>query len=397
MVAAKLTERRLNELSPRPGQQYVVWDGAIAGFGVRVSPAGTRTFILKYRTIRGRVRWKTLGRVGTLALDQARKLAKADVGAVAGGGDPLTQKDTAKDGLTFGTVADRFLAEHVEARRKAATLRLYRLAIDGHLRPAFGARSIAEVTAGDMARLHARLKSTPYLANRVLAVASKLCNWAELQGWRAPHANPCDGLEKYPEHPRRRYLTPPEWQRVGAALRLSERRDRLPASAVVAIRLLLLTGARVSEILSLTWAAVDLAAGTLQLADSKTGRKTIWLSPSAVALLQAWPRFKGSPYVFPGEGKSKRGPGAHRVSLGDAWTWVRTRAKVPGVRLHDLRHSFASLAVSQGYTLPMIGALLGHSQPATTQRYAHLMDDPLRAGVNAIAGTIDAALSRRPR
>ena len=179
-------------------------------------------------------------------------------------------------------------------------------------------------------------------------------------------------------------------------LRIAERYDSIPPSAITVIRLLLLTGARVGEILSLRWSDVDLAAGALRLPDSKSGRKTVLLPAPAVEILQVWPRFVGSPFVFPGEGHGVR-KGQHRVSLADPWAWVRRRARLADVRLHDLRHSFASVAVSHGETLPVIGALLGHSQPATTQRYAHLMDDPLRAASDATAATIATALARRPQ
>ena len=175
--------------------------------------------------------------------------------------------------------------------------------------------------------------------------------------------NPCQGIDS-PKSRRRFAARQPA---ARAALRVGERRGALPPSTVTAIRLLLLTGARVSEILSLRWREVDLKAGVLNLPDSKTGRKTIMVPMPAVEILKAWPRFAKSPYVFPGEGRKHKG--AHRVSLVDAWAWIRRRAKIPDVRIHDLRHSFASIAVSTNkQSLPIVGALLGHSQPATTAR-----------------------------
>jgi integrase len=396
--AGHLNERTITALRPKAGQQYVVWDHATPGFGVRVSPSGTKAFILKYRLHSGRVRWKTLGRVGAMPLDGARRQAKKDIGLVADGRDPMRLKDAARDALTLGAVADRFLEDHVAARRKPATLRLYTLAIDGHLRPRLGTVPIADVAADDILKLHHRLRGTPYMANRVLAVASKLMNWAAQAGYRGagPHVNPCDGIEKYRERPRKRYLTAPELARVGSALRVAERRQAMSPGALAAIRLLMLTGARVSEVLSLQWAHVDLQAGALRLPDSKTGAKVILLSGAAVAILKGLPRWANNAHVFPGEGRGDR-KGEHRVSLTDAWAWVRQRAKVPDVRLHDLRHSYASIAVSSGLSLPTIGALLGHSQTQTTARYAHLLDDPLRAASDATGATIAAALVRRPK
>lgn len=375
----------------------MVWDSELRGFGVRVSPAGSKAFTLKYRTKAGRVRWATIGRVGVLSLDQARDRAKELLGDVAKGSDPLRQNDNARGAPTLATVAGRFLEQHVAARRKPSTERLYRLAIDGHLRPILGAVPIAELTPADVVRVHHRLRATPYMANRVLAVCSKLMAWAEQQGYRAPGANPCRGVEKYPEQSRQRYLTAAELKKLGAAMRVAERRAALSPSSLAIIRLLLLTGARVSEISSLQRSFVDLKAGVLKLPDSKTGRKTILLSKPAIEIIEGCPTFAGSPYVFPGEGRGEN-KGNHRVSLADAWLWLRTRAKIKDARLHDCRHSFASVAVStHKQTLPIIGALLGHSQPATTARYAHLQSDPLRAASDATAGTIATALSRRPR
>lgn len=394
-----LTQRRIAELVPRPSARYIVYDGGIPGFGVRVSD-GAKTFVLRYRLAGGRGsrgRWATLGRVGAMTLEQAKDRAREYLGIVAGGEDPLRRKDLARDAPTVGDVADRFLLEHVTPRRKPATLRLYRLAVNTHIRPLLGAVAIADVTRADVVRLHHRLRPTRIMGNRVLAVLSKLMNWAEQQGYRPARTNPCRGVEKYREEPRRRYLTPEEMKRLGAALRIGERWHRMSPTATTALRLILLTGARVSEVLSLRWREVDLAAGALHLPDSKTGRKTILLSVPAVDILKVWPKFAGSPYVFPGEGRGWR-KGQHRVNLTDAWAWIRIRARIPDVRIHDLRHSFASVAVSSGQTLPIIGALLGHSQAATTQRYAHLMDDPLRAASNATGATIAAAMaSRRAR
>jgi len=395
--ADHLTHRTLAALRPQRSR-YVLWDSSLPGFGVRVSVQGTKTFVLKYRLPSGRTRWKTLGRIEQLSLEEARKRARRDVGLVADGHDPLRALDDARGAVTLNSAADRFLREHVEARRKPATIRLYTQVIDSHLRPRFGTTPLTSITTQDLLKLHHHLRRSPYAANRTIAVASVLFNWAARAGLRGPgpHVNPCDDVPKYRERARQRYLAPHELKRVGCALRVSERRNALSPSAVLAIRLLLLTGARVNEVLSLQWREVDLDAGVLRLSDSKTGAKTILLGAPTVELLREWPRWAKSPYVFPGEGRGRH-KGQHKVNLKDAWGWVRRRAKIVDVRLHDLRHSFASVAVSGGQTLPMIGALLGHAQAATTQRYAHLQLDPLRAASNATTGHIAAALGSRSR
>lgn len=402
MATSTLNQRRLESLRPRPGEQYVVWDGVIPGFGVRVSPQGARAFVLKYRLPSGRVRWKTIGRVGAVALDQARRLAKIDLGLVADGEDPLEAKDSARGAVTLKDVADRFLEEHVEARRKGPTQRLYRQVLTQHVIPRLGARSLAEVSTDDVLKLHHRLKATPVMANRTLAVLSALFGWAAKSGYRGkgPHVNPCLGIEKFRERPRERYLTDAELKRLGAALRVGQKYQRLSPSAAAVIQLLLFTGARVGELLSLRRDAVELEKGLLRLADSKTGAKVIVLNGPALEVLRSWPKIGGSPFVFPSETRRKPVVGEkkkerHRFDLNRPWRWLRHRARLNDVRIHDLRHSFASVAVSNSHSLPTVGALLGHRQAATTQRYAHLMDDPLRQASEGTAKTIATALRGR--
>lgn len=388
-----LTQEQIDALTPRPAR-YVIYDPSLPGFGVRVSTLGTKTYVLRYRLHSGRERWKVLGRVGAVPLEKARRQAKTDVGIVASSGDPLRAKDRAREASTFGDVATAFLTEHVDARLKRSTRRNYKLAIEAHLRPRLSTIPITDVAPSDLARLHHQLRATPYLANRVIATASKLFAWAEQHGYRERHSNPCDGIEPYKEVARKRYLTPAELQRVGAALRIAARYNAIAPAAIAAIRLLLFTGARVSEILGLRWSEVDLATGVLRLEDSKTGARIVILNQPAIEILRTRPRHVGSLHVFPGEGRSEKRKGLHRVSLADPWAWVRRRARLPDVRVHDLRHSYASVAASTGHSLPIIGGLLGHSQPQTTARYAHLLDDPLRAASATTGATIEASLER---
>jgi integrase len=320
--AAHLTQRTLTSLRPAAAR-YVLWDSSLPGFGIRVSTQGSKTFVLKYRLASGRVRWKTLGRVEQLSLEEARKRARRDTGLVADNKDPLRAIDAARDAVTFDAAADRFLEEHVEARRKSSTLRLYRQVIESYLRPRLGTTPITSITTEDLLRVHHALRRVPYAANRTIAVASALFNWAASAGLRGvgPHANPCDDVPKYRERSRQRYLTPEEFKRVGCALRVAEQCKRLSPSTILAIRLLLLTGARVNEILSLEWRAVNIAAGVLRLNESKTGAKTILLGAPAVDLLKEWPRWAKSEFVFPGEGRGEK-KGQHKVNLKDGWGWV---------------------------------------------------------------------------
>jgi integrase len=397
MSASRLSKRTIGALKPTPGAQYVQWDTEIKGFGVRVSPAGAKTFILKYRLHTGRVRWKTIGRVDQMALEKARRHAKDDTGIVARGGDPLSDKDAARDAFTVATVGEKFLAEYVMVRKKPSTQRLYRLAIDSHITPRLGAIPIADVSHADAVKLHERLKATPILANRTIAVLSKLLSWSMTKGrYRPAGPNPCHGIEKFEERRRKRYLDAAEYNRLGQALRSAP----IQPGPRTAIELLLLTGARPDEIATLQWPHVNLAGAALNLPDSKTGEKTIHLSPAAVKLLKRWPRFARSSYVFPGNARGEeKSEHMHPSTLTHAWADLRTLAGLEDVRLYDAcRHSFASVAVSKhGLTLAQIGEQLGHSQPATTQRYAHLHDDVAKRNASAIGSTIAAALAKPGR
>lgn len=390
--AGALTKRTIKELVPEAGRQYVRWDGKFAGFGVRVSPAGAKTFVFKYRLKSGRVRWATLGRSGSTTVEKARKRAQEMLGDVAKGKDPLREIDAAKGAVTLSATADDFI-EHIEGTKKPPTVRLYKLAIDAHIRPRLGSIPIGEVSSDDALKLHNRLRATPTMANRTLAVLSSLLSWCAKARNHAP--NPCEGIKKYPERKRKRYLDGGEYARIGRALR----EVPMHPAPRTAIQLLLLTGARPIEIATLQWEHVNLKRGLLELPDSKTGAKVIHLPAAAVTLLRKWPRFAKSPYVFPGNGRRKKGAHIHGTTLAHIWADIRTAAGLEDVRLYDAcRHSYASMAVSKhGMTLAQIGEQLGHSQPATTKRYAHLHDDIARANATAVGGGIAAALRRKAR
>jgi integrase len=212
-------------------------------------------------------------------------------------------------------------------------------------------------------------------------------NVAEDWGLRPENSNPCRRIKKFKETPRERFLSPDELKRLGEALADADAKGESPY-VTAAIRLLLFTGARLNEILSLEWSHVDLKANLLRLPDSKTGAKTIALPAPAVEILSALPKQEGNPHVICGARD-----GAHLINLQKPWRRIRKAAGLEDVRLHDLRHSFASVAVAGGMSLPLIGSLLGHSQPATTQRYAHLADDPRRAAADAVASTIAASMT----
>ena len=436
----RITKRAVDDLTAPEKGEAVLWDTALAGFGVRARGAA-KTYILFYRAGRGRrapMRKLTIGRHGSpWTAESARAEAKRLLGFVADGKDPAAARAADREAPTVAELAARFLAEHVEAKRKDRTAAEYRRLLDKLIVPALGRRKVADVTRADVARLHHGMQDVPYQANRVLAVLSKMFNLAEAWELRPDGSNPCRHLERFAEKGRERMLSPDELARLGEALAAHDATPYVPA----AVKLLLFTGARLAEVLGLTWETVDFERGEARLPDSKTGAKTLHLPPPALAVLSALPRVEGNPHVICGQKE-----GAPLVNLEKPWRGIRDRASVrlwreggdeaaaglvenlsralgreptarecreaarkakvklpPGlddVRLHDLRHAFASVGASAGMALPIIGKLLGHSQAATTQRYAHLARDPVKGAAASIAGRIEAAMgvaARGPR
>lgn len=390
--APKFTEAGLAKVDPR-ARRFVVYDPTLPAFGLRIEPSGVKTFQLSYR-VGGRLRMATLGRLGVVTVDQARRDARRMLGVVAERRDPLAEHDAARRSLTVRVAVAQWLREHVTPRRKPSTVRHYRLAVEGHISPTLGAVPVRQLDTPDVVKLHTALSATPYLANRVVAALSAFCTWCERQGFRPRRSNPCVGIERYAEQGHRRYLTVEEYRRLGVAIREAEQRETISPGPLLAIRLLMLTGCRPSEILTLQWAFVDLRGSALHLPDSKTGRKTVYLPREAVRLLRAWPRFT-SPYVFPGTGQKVKG--AHLVNVNKPWRALRTAAGLEDVRLYDAcRHSFASVGISKhGQSLSVVGELLGHGQAATTKRYAHLHADTAKAAAASIGKSIADAMRQR--
>jgi integrase len=308
---------------------------------------------------------------------EARRL----LGVIAAGGDPVAEHRERKQAPTVAELATRFLAEHVETKRKPRTVRDYRRLLENVIVPALGHRQVADVIRSEVARLHHSRRATPIEANRALAVLSVLCTFAERIGERPDGSNPCRHVEKFPERRRERMLAPGELARLGRALAAYQG----PPYHVAAIKLLVFTGARLGEILGLQWQWIDIERGEARLPDSKTGAKTIHLPPPALEVLASLPRIEGQPYVL----GSKRGT----TFIEKPWRAIRKEAGLEDVRLHDLRHSFASVAAAGGMGLPIIGKMLGHTQPATTARYAHLASDPVKAAAAEVARRIEQALS----
>jgi integrase len=305
---------------------------------------------------------------------------------VEGDQDPAAKRAASKQAVeTMEDLGKLFLEEHV-SKLKPHTVDDYTRCIQIHINPVLGKLKVGKVQYNDIAAFHHKLRDKPYQANRCLAILSKMFNWAEKKGLRGDNSNPTRHVDKYKEEGRERFLSRAELDRLGQVL---DKADKDNPYIVAAIRLLILTGARKNEILSLKWGYVDLDRGCLRLPDSKTGQKTIILSQAAQDVLANLPRVVGNPHVVVGDRE-----GGHLVGLQKFWGRLRKEADLPDVRIHDLRHSFASFGIAEGMSLPMIGALLGHKHVATTQRYAHLADDPIRDAANRIGAVIGSAVNR---
>jgi integrase len=369
----------------KPGDE--LRDRELRGFGVRCQERAISYFV--QAKIDGRLKRLTIGRHGSpWTPETARIQASKLLLAIKSGQDPAQERDERRQrGESFAVVGERFLELH-GSKLRATTLEIYRTMWRNQLKPTFGTQPIDAIRHQDVSRAHTAWGKTPRTANHALSMLSKLMNWAEANGYRKKGSNPCGGIKRYKENKRERYLTEAELARLGNALAQAEANGLNPY-VIATLRLLLLTGARLNEILTLRWQFVDLVRQQIRLPDSKTGPKTLLLNEPAVAVLRSLPRLENNPWVLPGHIQ-----GSHLVAVEKPWYALRKKAEIPDVRLHDLRHSFASVAVDAGGSLPIIGRLLGHGHTQTTARYAHVGVSPAQALSDRTAAVISAALDR---
>ncbi len=378
--SSKLTKRAVDALKPN-GKDAVYWDSELTGFGVRVRKSGRKHYVVQTR-LNGRLRWFTIGQHGPFTPDDARTEALQILAGARKGTDPATVRATSPAAPVMSDLGKRFLEEYVATHCKPTTREEYARRVRLYINPTIGTVKVAAVARQDIAKLHHAMRDVPYQANRTLAVLSKMFSLAEVWGWRADGSNPCRHVKVYKERPRERFLTPEETDRLGEVLHEAE--VEMP-SAVAAIRLLLLTGCRLSEIPTLRWEYIR--AGCIELPDTKTGRRAVPLGPAARAVLDGLPREDGNPWVIAG-----KLPGAHLTDLQRPWRRIRARAGLEDVRIHDLRHSFASRALALGESLTMIGKLLGHTRVQTTARYAHLARDSMQSAAARVTESIGGNL-----
>ena len=382
-MKAKLTVRSV-EAMKLDSKDVILWDSELAGFGCKLTPVGKRSYFLYYRTKDGQQRRPTIGAHGPMKPEAARAIARAWLADVAQGRDPSLSRFQNRAAPTFDALCDRYLTEHADVRKKASSAEGDRRLIRLHLRPALGTKKVAAVTRADVAGLHYKLRGTPYEANRVLALASKMFALSERWGMRPDGSNPAKNIDRYKEEKRERYLTSVEVARLWQVLTSDAAAAKASPVAIAALKLLMLTGRRLNEVLGLKWAWVDLDAKLLRLPDTKGGRLTVSLADAAVALLSELKQGAGDQvYVIPGAVN-----GRPLVNLQKPWRALRTMAGLENVRIHDLRHTYASVGAGMGMSLPLLGRLLGHSQAATTSRYAHLAQDPVRTAADAIGAEL---------
>ncbi|PYF03832.1 site-specific recombinase XerD [Rhodopseudomonas faecalis] len=410
MPRRELTSAGLKAERPPETGILEIWDTLSRGLCFRLMPSGKATWSFRYRPADGGPRRRiALGDYPTVGLAEARKRADRHRGNVADGADPQGARQAKREAPTLDAVIDRFLAEHVEPKKKASTAALYRHYLKNLAGPVLGAKKAHAISRAEMATLHRDLGADRQAtANRVLVTLSGVYTWAAKSGLVPEGVNPARGVERFREQGKERYLSTDELSRLGAVLRTAEtegltwpeddgkaaskhsrkaenRRTVLPPHVVAAFRLLLFTGCRLREILNLRWSEVDFERGLLLLPDSKTGKKAVVLNAPALEVLKGIPRLGSC--VVPGDDLEKP-----RADLKKPWDLIRHHAGLADVRLHDLRHTHASAGAGAGLGLPIVGKLLGHRSVTTTEKYAHLDADPLRRASNTIASTLAAAM-----
>ena len=372
MPSTRLTQRRVDTLKPR-SRAYDVRDSGLKGFGIRILPSGGKRYFLHSQSGGKRI-WHAIGDAGAITLDSARSRAKALLAARQDGN--ADNHDT-RDPISFEVVADEVFQRYGrrwKPRTLAVNLGYYR----NQILPWFKGKPISGITRRDILQWHASLHGVPFAADRSAPILSVILKQAEAYGYRPEGSNPCTGIKRYRRGGRERFLSADEIRRLSRVL--DRHKDRHPKETSV-VRLLLLTGCRKSEILTLRWS--EHREGRLYLSDSKTGPRTVWLSSAARKILDDLPRT--DPWIFP----SSRGNGHISTPfLARFWLKARAEAGISDVRCHDLRHSYASIALTHGETVLTIGKLLGHNDPATTLKYTHLADASVREAAEAVLSAL---------
>lgn len=382
----KITKRFVESITPDPKKTLIYWDAELKGFGLVVLPSGRRTYCIQYRnTIHIKKRLK-IGVHGQITTEEARVLAKKQLSQVVHGEDPMEQKKVEMALPRMRELAAQYFERHAE-RKRLKSQKEDRAMLNKYILPAFGDKRVPQVTFHEIQTLHLKLKDTPYRANRILALLSKMFSLAVSWGWRSD--NPVLGIERYQEEKRDRWLNDEELQRLWSVL------EAYPEHITAyVLKFLLLTGARKGEVLQATWDQFDLEKGIWTKPAHLTKQKKkehLPLSDKTLEVLYSLKKliFQQSPYLFPGKVE-----GAPLQEIKTFWKRVLKEAKLESVRIHDLRHTHASHLVSSGLSLSIVGKLLGHTQASTTHRYAHLADEPLREATEIFGSKLEKLISK---
>jgi integrase len=392
-VTQKLTEAFVDAQAAN-GRDRIIFDSQLPGLGLRITPTGTKIFVAQAR-VAGRKRRITIGFAPAMSLAKARAEAAHALVAMRNGVDPSLERKArlqaaAARGLTIGQLAEKWMADLVTPKLKPRTAFDYSKLLAKHILPALGNLMVTELDRDRVERLHVDMAHIPRRANYTLAVVRALMNYAIKRGLRAPGSNPASGIKMYRERARERFLSEAEMSAAAEAIARIEQEGKVGPFGAAGLRLALFTGARSGEIAAIQWDHIDWQRRIVRLPDSKTNEaRTIHLSDAALEVLKSVPRV--GPYVIAGASSK----GSYK-NLSRAWTFARAYAGLEDVRLHDLRHSYASLAAGRGVSLQMIGKLLGHKVVATTQRYAHLARDAAQSVNDDLGAAIQAAIAQKP-
>lgn len=382
-MAIKLTKRLLDTAQLK-NKAYEIWDTEIKGFHVIVTPAGRKTFYFRYYDANRKNQRMKIGVFGNITCDIAREIAKSFAGDLAKGLDPRKMKELskaeAKESISFSLFFEKFTKEYRFIHHKPSTIKIVNYLSKLHIIPFFGEKNLKEITTKDIMEFKESLKHAPISYNKCFGVIHKAFELSELWGHRQKNSNPCRGIKKYPERKRERFLNSEELKRLETILQTEKALQLKSPYVLGAIQLLMYTGCRMGEILPLKWEDIYLSESYLHLKDSKTGERIVPLNEPAKKVLEEIEKQSENPYVFC-SAKHKHG---HLVNIEKAWQKIRKKVDLNDVRIHDLRHSFASFAIKQGLDLYQIAKLLGHKNIRTTTRYAHLAKEDLIKASNVV-------------
>ena len=381
MGAVKLNRRTIDRLAVERGNR-VFWDSELPGFGIRVHATGHKVYVAQARIPGGLPRRGVIGRYAEITIEDARRKAAETIDRIRRGLDPAPPPEP-----TVADLAGRYMTAHVEVNCRPGTVSQYRTLLDLHILPELGALRLSEVNRSHASALHYRLRDRPNRANQAVGLLSRMFKLAIAWGMTPARPNPCRSVKRYRQRDCERFLSEEEYARLGRALSEAGSEGGPMAYAAAAVRLLLLTGCRRTEILRLRWDDVDRAAGELRIRASKTGPRRVPLTAPVARVLAGIPRIEGNPWVIAG---TRRGEPLKNINA--CWDRLRERAGLEDLRLHDCRHSYASQALAIGEGLPTIARLLGHRTVMTTYRYAHLAEDSEKASVARVGDSIGSDL-----